>query len=155
MDLFLFLLSFLAHNSAVDSAGRKFSFSALAFVFTFDSMGTSRPCRWKNSDFLLEDSVNFVFSPCRNIFSSSGSVAFTPEHAVVKYEIPRIARVHSFLDESVSYYEDKGPLFYGKELGYEYYGSGGNDPISDGNSSPISWYFYDLDGNLLDHGGSF
>ena len=81
--------------------------------------------------------------------------AFTPEHAVVKYEIPMIARVHSFLDESVSYYEDKGPLFYGKELGYEYYGSGGNDPISDGNSSPISWYFYDLDGNLLDHGGSF
>ena len=40
-------------------------------------------------------------------------------------------------------------------LGYEYYGSGGNDPISDGNASPISWYFYDLDGNLLDHGGSF
>ncbi|MFQ9886776.1 MAG: hypothetical protein ACLRXW_11435 [Negativibacillus massiliensis] len=81
--------------------------------------------------------------------------AFTPEHAVVKYEIPMIARVHSFLDESVSYYEDKGPLFYGKELGYEYYGSGGNDPISDANRSPISWYFYDLDGNLLDHGGSF
>ena len=154
--MFLFLLPFLAHNSAVDSSGRKFSFSALAFVFTFDSMGTSRPYCWKNSDFLLEDSVNFVFSLLAGTFLALlEAFSFTPEHTVVKYEIPMIARVHSFLDESVSYYEDKGPLFYGKELGYEYYGSGGNDPISDGNSSPISWYFYDLDGNLLDHGGSF
>lgn len=111
--------------------------------------------RWQNSDFLLEDSVDFVLSSCRNLLALLEAFAFTPEHTVVKYEIPMVARVHSFLDESVSYYEDKGPLFYGKELGYEYYGSGGNDPISDGNRSPISWYFYDLDGNLLDHGGSF
>lgn len=79
------------------------------------------------------------------------SYSYTPEHIVTKYNIKMVARVESFLDETVYYYEYKNPFFYGQNLGYEYYGSGGRDPLATTPSrKPIHWYFYDLNGNIID-----
>ena len=65
-----------------------------------------------------------------------------------------VARVNSFLDEQVDYYQYKNAFFYGKELGYEYYGSGGGDPLADTNVRiPKRWTLYDLDGNTITVGG--
>lgn len=64
-----------------------------------------------------------------------------------------VARVHSFLDEYVYYYLYKGPIFYGQNMGYEYYGSGGNDPLSQTPvPEPKRWSFYDLDGHVIENG---
>lgn len=79
--------------------------------------------------------------------------AHTPEHVVEKKGIKMVASVNSFLDMNVDYYEYKNPLFYGKCLGHEWYGSGGNDPLKyDPPLEPKTWDFYDLDGNLIDSG---
>ncbi|MCD8357446.1 MAG: hypothetical protein LUE11_12900 [Clostridia bacterium] len=80
-------------------------------------------------------------------------ILFIPEHVVVKNDICMIARVHSYLDENVFYYEYKNPIFYGKELGYEYYGSGSQDPLTESpQPEPIRWCFYDLNGNIIESG---
>lgn len=79
--------------------------------------------------------------------------AHTPEHVVEKNGIKMVASVNSFVDMNVEYYQYKNPLFYGKNLGHEWYGSGGGDPL-DANPplEPNSWTFYDLDGNMVDYG---
>lgn len=79
--------------------------------------------------------------------------AHTPEHVVEKNGIKMVASVNSFLDMNVDYYAYKNPLFYGKNLGHEWYGSGGGDPLdADPPLEPNSWMFYDLDGNIIDRG---
>lgn len=79
--------------------------------------------------------------------------AHTPEHVVEKNGIKMVASVNSFLDMNVDYYAYKNPLFYGKNLGHEWYGSGGGDPLdADPPLEPNSWMFYDLDGNMVDYG---
>lgn len=80
--------------------------------------------------------------------------AYRPEHVVTKYGIKMVASVHSFLDEQVEYYEYKNWFFYGQNLGYEYYGSGGNDPLAQNpKPDPIRFTFYDLDGNVIESKG--
>ena len=77
-----------------------------------------------------------------------------PEHVVTKYGIKMVASVHSFLDEQVEYYEYKNWFFYGQNLGYEYYGSGGNDPLAQKpKPDPIRYIFYDLDGDVIESKG--
>ena len=79
------------------------------------------------------------------------TVSYRPEHVVEKHGYRMVARVHSFLDEYVHYYQDKGALFYGQEMGYEYYGSGGGDPLTeDPIPEPIQWAFYDMNGNVIE-----
>lgn len=79
--------------------------------------------------------------------------SYTPEHVVMRNEIKMVARVRSFLEVYVDYYQYKNVLFMGKELGYEYYGNGGYDPFVDGNNrKPFRWEIYDLDGNIIDEG---
>ena len=74
-----------------------------------------------------------------------------PEHIVTRNGIKLVGSVNSFLDEYVTYYQYKNWLFYGQELGYEYYGSGGHDPLAQTpKSSPVEWCFYDLDGNIIE-----
>lgn len=58
--------------------------------------------------------------------------AYTPEHVVIRNDIKMVARVSSFLDEQVDYYQYKNVFFYGKELGYEYYGIKDDLYIDDG-----------------------
>lgn len=73
------------------------------------------------------------------------------EHIVTKNGVKMVASVNSFLDEYVNYYEYKNIFFYGQNLGYEYYGSGGNDPLAQKpKPDPIRWTFYDLNGNVID-----
>ena len=65
-----------------------------------------------------------------------------PEHIVTKNGIKMVASVHSFLDEQVEYYAYKNWFFYGQQLGYEYYGSGGKDPLAqEPKPGPHSFYF--------------
>lgn len=79
--------------------------------------------------------------------------AHRPEHIITKNNIKMVASVNCFLDEIVYYYQYKNPFFYGKELGYEYYGSGGGDPLAQSpQPEPVQWYFYDLDGTLIENG---
>lgn len=74
-----------------------------------------------------------------------------PEHVVEKHGMKMVAVVSSFLDETVNYYEYQNALFYGKQLGYEWYGSGGGDPLArDPVPEPIKWKFYDYAGALID-----
>lgn len=81
------------------------------------------------------------------------SFAHTPEHVVEKNGIKMVAVVNSFLDMNVEYYQYIDPFFYGENLGYEWYGSGGNDPLeADPPLEPNRWSFYDLDGNMVDYG---
>ena len=76
-----------------------------------------------------------------------------PEHIVTKNGIKMVASVNSFLDEQVYYYQYRNCFFYGKELGYEYYGSGGRDPFAQTpQPEPAEWVFYDLDGTVIDCG---
>lgn len=57
--------------------------------------------------------------------------SYQPEHEVTKNGTKMIASVNSFLDVFVYYYEDKGPIFRGsKQIGEEWYGSGGYDPFA-------------------------
>ena len=42
-----------------------------------------------------------------------------------------IAKVRSFLEEQVDYYQYKNVLFCGKWLGHENYGNGGGDPLAE------------------------
>lgn len=89
------------------------------------------------------------------IFASLFVMGFShrPEHLVIRNGVKMVASVNSFLDEQVYYYQYKNPFFYGKELGYEYYGSGGNDPLArTPKPDPIRWAFYDLDGNVIESG---
>ena len=80
--------------------------------------------------------------------------AYRPEHVVTKYGMKMVASVYSFLDEQVEYYEYKNWLFYGQNLGYEYYRSGGNDPLAQNpKPDPIRFTFYDLDGNVIESKG--
>lgn len=72
------------------------------------------------------------------VFSLFG---YMPEHVVEQNGQPVLARVVSFLDESAFFYEYKGPLFYGRELGVAYYGSGSGDPIAEGRE-PRSVVFF-------------
>lgn len=73
------------------------------------------------------------------------------EHTVTRNNIKMIARVDSFSDGNVYYYQYKNPFFYGKNLGYEYYGSGSSDPLAETLiKSPLHWAFYDPDGNLIE-----
>lgn len=74
-----------------------------------------------------------------------------PEHIVTRNGMKMVASVNSFLDEQVYYYQYKNWFFYGKELGYEYYGSGGNNPLAQTPArTPLEWRFYDLEGNLIE-----
>ena len=78
---------------------------------------------------------------------------YHPEHVVEKNGYRLTARVHSFLDEYVYYYQYNGPLFYGREMGYEYYGSGSGDPLSRTPApEPEGWAFYDSEGNVIESG---
>lgn len=78
--------------------------------------------------------------------------SWQPEHVVEKYGIRMVAQVNSFLDMTVEYYPYRNILFCGaEELGYEWYGSGGTDPIANG-YRPQRWTFYDEDGNIIDAG---
>lgn len=82
-------------------------------------------------------------------------MAFTyqPEHVVTRNGIKMVASVHSFLDEYVYYYQYKNAFFYGEELGYEYYGSGGGDPLTRiPKPDPVCWMFYDFSGNVIESG---
>ena len=64
-----------------------------------------------------------------------------------------VARVNSFTDETVYYYQYKNPFFYGEMLGREYYGSGSGDPLArTPKPKPVNWFFKDLDGNMLECG---
>lgn len=79
--------------------------------------------------------------------------SYKPEHIVTKNGIKMIARATSFSDEQVYYYQYRNIFFYGKQLGYEYYGSGSRDPLAQTPlSEPVQWIFYDLDGNVIDSG---
>ena len=71
-----------------------------------------------------------------------GLFGYMPEHVVEQNGQPMLTRVNSFLDESVSFYEYKGPLFYGRQLGVAYYGSGSGDPIVEG-QEPRSVLFFE------------
>ena len=80
-------------------------------------------------------------------------LSYRPEHVIEKNGYTMVARVRSFLDEYVDYYLYKGPLFYGQNMGYEYYSSGGNDPLSQTPvPEPKRWSFYDLDGHVIENG---
>ena len=77
-----------------------------------------------------------------------------PEHIVTKNGIKMVASVHSFLDEQVEYYAYKNWFFYGQQLGYEYYGSGGKDPLAqEPKPGPIRSTFYDFDGHVIESTG--
>lgn len=93
----------------------------------------------------------FILSfPYIALFSA---MRYEPEHVVERNGIRMVARVNSFLDTRVNYYEDKNILFHGsKPLGYEYYGNGCFDPFKkDGiKRKPLQYDFYDLNGNLLE-----
>lgn len=81
--------------------------------------------------------------------------SYRPEHIVTRNGIKMVASVNSFLDETVYYHQYKNWLFYGKQLGYEYYGSGGNDPLAQTPERvPVEWCFYDLEGNLIETGSN-
>ena len=80
-------------------------------------------------------------------------LSYRPEHVIEKNGYTMVARVRSFLDEYVDYYLYKGPIFYGQNMGYEYYGNGGNDPLSQTPvPEPKRWSFYDLDGHVIENG---
>ena len=65
-----------------------------------------------------------------------------PETVVEKYGITMLRREMTVsVETDYDYYEYKGVLFYGKQLGHE--------DTFDGRP-PASWYFRDPDGNLLD-----
>ena len=93
--------------------------------------------------------ISFLCSAAVAIFATAGCLflffwsafAYQPEHIVEKNDVRMLARVSSFLDESVSYYVYTGPIFYGKEVGYAYYGGGSGDPIADG-TSPLYEHFW-------------
>ena len=72
--------------------------------------------------------ILFIFAALIGLFDM---VFRNPEHIVVMNNTKMVASVHAFLDVSVRYYQYKNALFYGKELGYEYYGSGGYDPFEE------------------------
>lgn len=73
-----------------------------------------------------------------------------PEHVVEKHGMKMVAVVNSFLDETVYYYEYQNALFYGKQLGFEWYGNGGGDPLTrEPAPEPISWWFCDKEGVLI------
>lgn len=79
--------------------------------------------------------------------------AHSPEHVVEKNGIKMVARVNSFLDMNVEYYQYIDPFFYGENLGYEWYGSGGSDPLeADPPLEPKRWLFNDLQGKIVDYG---
>ncbi|MCI8285490.1 MAG: hypothetical protein HFE90_09565 [Firmicutes bacterium] len=69
------------------------------------------------------------------------------ENVLTRNEIKMVACGDSFSDERVYYYQYKNSFFYGKELGYEYYGSNGF-----ASGAPVQWIFYDLDGNIIESG---
>ena len=55
---------------------------------------------------------------------------YSPEHIVEQNGTRMVASVHSFLQETVYYYEYKNVLFRGTEqIGWEDYGNGGGDPF--------------------------
>lgn len=88
----------------------------------------------------------FVFATVIGLFII---VFHSPEHIVTINNIKMVASVNSFLDVSVYYYQYKNALFYGKELGYEYYGSGGYDPFEESEKpDPVYSEFDDSVGNF-------
>lgn len=55
---------------------------------------------------------------------------YSPEHIVEQNGTRMVASVHSFLQETVYYYEYKNVLFRGTEqIGWKDYGNGGGDPF--------------------------
>lgn len=79
--------------------------------------------------------------------------SFDPEHVVERNGIKMVARVSSLIDVNVHYYAYENDLYYGEELGYEWYGDGHYDPIAtEENFQPIRWEFHDLSGNPLQSG---
>ena len=80
-------------------------------------------------------------------------LSYRPEHVIEKNGYTMVARVHSFLDEYVYYYRYEGPLFYGQKMGYEHYGNGGGDPLSENPvPEPKRWALYDPEGHLIESG---
>ncbi len=76
----------------------------------------------------------------------------TEERIVTKNNIKMVASYNNFNEEKVNYYEYKNSFVYGKNFGFEIYlNSELKSPLSDDfNEKPISWIFYDLDGNVID-----
>lgn len=75
------------------------------------------------------------------------------EYVVERYDTKMVAHVERILDVNVHYYAYENALYYGKELGCEWYGLGLYDPIAvDEFSKPLKWEFHDLSGNLLQSG---
>ena len=74
-----------------------------------------------------------------------------PEHVVEKHGQTMVAQVTSWLDVVVDYYEHKNFIVCGyKRVGYEWYGSGGYDPlVSMRVLEPLTYWFTDFDGNLI------
>lgn len=57
---------------------------------------------------------------------------YVPERTIVKNGTQMVACVRSFLQEEVYYYEYKNLLFRGeKQIGYEDYGNGSNNPLEE------------------------
>ena len=82
-------------------------------------------------------------------------IFYPKEYVISRYDMKMVACVKSFLEQEVYYYEYINPLFYGKRLGYEYFGSGGGDPMLEvPKPLPIRWTFYDIEGNVIEIGSS-
>jgi len=80
-----------------------------------------------------------------------GALYFQPEHVIEKHGQKMVAQVNGFLDVNVFYYEYKNFLVCGYEkIGSEWYGSGSFDPFHHPeNPQPISYIFFDPQGNLI------
>lgn len=80
-------------------------------------------------------------------------LSYHPEHVAQRNSVRLIARVNRFLEREVNYYQYKGALFYGKEMGYEYYGLGVGDPLAKVPSpEPEQWIFYNEEGSVIESG---
>ncbi len=77
--------------------------------------------------------------------------SYQREYIITRNDIKMVAVGNNFLEGYVYYYQYKNPFFYGKELGYEYYEDGGNNPLAQlPKPKPTNWSFDDLDGNVIE-----
>lgn len=92
---------------------------------------------------------------CYVVLGSVVFVAFSycPEHVVMYRGEKMVASVNSFVDVWVDYYQYKNPLFYGKKMAEEWYGSGGYDPFERPDMPSVKrWTIYDTQGNVVEWG---
>lgn len=79
--------------------------------------------------------------------------SYRPEHVVMYRGEKMVASVNSFVDVWVDYYQYKNPLFYGKKMAEEWYGSGGYDPFERPDMPSVKgWTIYDTQGNVVEWG---